>query len=281
MTTHMPAASRAEDVPAAEGPTKAEYARMAARELGAFLDLLEQLEPGDWAKPTACTLWTVRDVVAHQGGHIQSGAGLWGLLAQSNPLALRAYRKRGMPMLDGMNQKQVDMRRGLSPAELMAELREGTPRSIAARTKLNPVAGAVRVPVHPVGMMPVKTLLHRIFPRDMWIHRLDIADATARPFVATAEHDGTLAALAVADCAKVFQKREPDLGLTLRIAGPAGGEWSVGSGKRTHIDLEMTLEDFLRRSSERVGSDALLGRVRSSAPDELTLRALESLLAPY
>ena len=42
-------------------------------ELDRFLALVETLEPADWAKPTACTLWTVRDILAHQAGGYASG----------------------------------------------------------------------------------------------------------------------------------------------------------------------------------------------------------------
>lgn len=38
-----------------------------------FLALVEGLEPGDWEKPTACTLWNVRDMLAHQAGGYASG----------------------------------------------------------------------------------------------------------------------------------------------------------------------------------------------------------------
>ena len=44
-------------------------------ELGRFLALVEMLNPDDWAKPTACTEWTVRDMLAHQAGGYVSGTG--------------------------------------------------------------------------------------------------------------------------------------------------------------------------------------------------------------
>jgi len=270
--------SDARDVPV---PTPADYAASARMELAAFLQMLERLEPEDWERPTPCSLWDVRDVVAHQAGHIQSGAGLTGMLAQVNPRTIAPYRKRGMSMLDAMNQKQVDMRRDLTTEALIAELREGTPRSIAARLRLNLAAGQVRVPVPPVGLMPVRTLLHRIFPRDMWIHRLDIADATGKPFAITAEHDGRLVALAVQDVAKFVQKRDRELGLTIRLDGPAGGHWSVSAGRGTYVDLKMTVPDFMRRTSGRISAETALERVSSNASSDATRRALDNLLAPY
>jgi uncharacterized protein (TIGR03083 family) len=267
--------------PAPEKLSTEDHAKLATDELAAFLRLLEQLEADDWTKPSPCTLWNVREVVAHQAGHIQAGRGLFGLLAQSNPLALRAYRKRGMNMLDAMNQKQVDMRASSSPGTLIKEIREGTPNSIAARSRLNPLSARFRVPVHPVGMMPVRKLLDVVFPRDMWIHRLDIADATGKPFTTTAAHDGRLVALAVADTADVFARKAPGLGVELRLQGPAGGEWGFGNGTEPRVTLEMSVEDFLRRSSERITVDTALERVSSNAPQATTRRVLEHLIAPY
>jgi hypothetical protein len=33
-----------------------------------FITLIEALAPEDWSKPTACTAWNVRDMVAHVPG---------------------------------------------------------------------------------------------------------------------------------------------------------------------------------------------------------------------
>ena len=42
-------------------------------EFGRFDRLLETLEADDWGKPTACTAWTVRAMLAHQAGGYASG----------------------------------------------------------------------------------------------------------------------------------------------------------------------------------------------------------------
>src|SRR5919109_5153944 len=48
--------------------SRAEARVLAEAELDRFLALVESLGPEDWAKPTACTLWNVRDILAHQAG---------------------------------------------------------------------------------------------------------------------------------------------------------------------------------------------------------------------
>ena len=54
--------------------THTEAAEMAAVELERFLTLVESLSPADWDKPTTCTLWNVRQVVAHVTGAAASYA---------------------------------------------------------------------------------------------------------------------------------------------------------------------------------------------------------------
>lgn len=271
-------ASRAGDIPA---PDRATCAKFAKQELVAFVDLLNQLEPDDWCKPTPCALWDVKDVVAHQAGHVQMGSGLRGFVAQLSPRPLAPYRKRGMSILDALNQRQVDMRKGRTPAEVVAEVRDGTPGSIASRGRLNVIARNVRVPAPPVGLVGLGTLLHRIFPRDMWIHRLDIADATGKPFAQTPGHDDVMVALTVADAAKHVEKKAPGLSFALTLSGPAGGSWAFGQNEVPEWELRMDVTDFMRRSSGRIDAEAAFGRTESTAPEAATRACLEALQALY
>ncbi|MBE0608973.1 MAG: maleylpyruvate isomerase family mycothiol-dependent enzyme [Dehalococcoidia bacterium] len=268
----------AREIPA---PDRASYAKLAKQELAAFVDLLNQLEPDDWGKPTPCALWDVKDVVAHQAGHVQMGSGLRGFMAQLSPRPLASYRKRGMSMLDALNQRQVDIRRERTPAELIAEVRDGTPRSITSRGRLNVIARSIRVPAPPVGYVGLGTLLHRIFPRDMWIHRLDIADATGKPFVQTPGHDDVMVALTVADAARFVEKKAPGLSFTLTLSGPAGGSWAFGQNEVPEWELRMDVTDFMRRSSGRIDAEEAFGRTESTAPEAATRACLEALQALY
>lgn len=271
-------AIRARDIP---DPDRATYAKLAKQELAGFVDLLDRLEQDDWAKPTPCALWDVRDVVAHQAGHVQMGSGLGGFVAQLSPRPLAPYRKRGMSMLDALNQRQVDTREGRTPEELIIEVRDGTPKSIASRGRLNMIASNIRVPAPPVGFVGLGTLLHRIFPRDMWIHRLDIADATGKPFVQTPGHDDVMVALTVADAARFVEKKAPGLSFTLTLSGPAGGSWAFGQNEVPEWELRMDVTDFMRRSSGRIDAEAAFGRTESTAPEAATRACLEVLQALY
>ena len=89
-----------------------------------------------------------------------------------------------------------------------------------------------------------------ILSRDTWIHRVDIARATGRPFVATADQDGRLLADAVRDWATRFQSP-----FRLHLTGPAGGDYRRGQGGD---ELELDGIEFGRLLSGRGKGDGLL-----------------------
>ena len=260
-------------------PTPAEAAAVARAELACFLELIAELRPEELDRPTHCSLWTVRDVMAHQASHVQSGSGVRGFFAQLDPRLTRPYRKTRMSMLDALNQAQVDRRKSQPLDAVVAELRHGTERSIKARTRLHWLTRVLRVPVHPVGLMPMSTLLTEIFPRDMWIHRLDIADATGRPLRLDAEHNDVIVAGIVRDAAKHASKRLPGMLVELRLLGPRERTWSFGTGE--HVSLAMEVADFARLASERATAEQVLDATETAAPRDVARRVLSALLAPF
>src|SRR5680860_1288338 len=101
------AVPNASDIPALG---HGEAVEMATVDLGRFIQLLESLDPEEWQKATACTLWDVRQMVAHVTA---TGAGLAQrseFRRQGSPGAQRPYRRQGLDKLDAMNQIGVDDR---------------------------------------------------------------------------------------------------------------------------------------------------------------------------
>lgn len=260
-------------------PRAAEAAAIGRAELACFLDLIAGLHPDELDRPTHCSLWSVRDLVAHQASHAQSGSGIRGFFAQLDPRLVRPYRKTGMSMLDALNQAQVDRRKDRPFEAVVAELRQETAASIESRMRLHPLTRAIRVPVHPVGLMPLSTLLMEIFPRDMWIHRLDIADATGRPFSLEAEHNDAVVAGIVRDAGRQASKRLRSIAVELRLRGPRERAWSFGTGER--VSMAMDIADFARLTSERAAPEQVLQSTETDAPHGTALRVLSSLIAPF
>jgi hypothetical protein len=102
----------------------------------------------------------------------------------------------------------------------------------------------------PIGWHPLTYLLKEGFTRDVWMHRIDIADATGNALSLTAGHDGALVAGIVAEWAGTHGE---DFVATL--AGPAGGRFAQGSGGE---EINMDAVEFCRILAGRGEGHGLL-----------------------
>jgi uncharacterized protein (TIGR03083 family) len=221
-------------------------AEEAYRRLGA---LLADLSDEEWRRPTDCTEWTVHDIVAHVAGEAQGTARVPELLRQVR--VGRRLRGAG-PLVDGINAVQVRDRVGSTPAELRRELVDAAARGVRARRRLPAALRAVRLPFGPpLGTQPLGYLTDRIYTRDVWMHRIDIARATGRPLVLTADHDGRIVADVVTEWAASHGRP-----FHLTLTGPAGGTWSQNPGGE---ELTLDAVEFCRIVSGRAAGTGLLG----------------------
>lgn len=270
---------------AAEVPalTHREAGRLASVELERFLALVESLGEDDWSKPTACTLWNVKQMVAHAAGACAGWAGWREFKRQYSPLAHRPYRKAGMSQLDTINHIQVTDRAGASPAAIIAELRRVGPRAIATRQKLPGPLRAIRVPLPVLGFVRIDYLTDLIYPRDMWMHRLDLCWATNREMVQTPEHDGRIVALVMRDLAASLRSKLGEASVVYTLTGTAGGSWRLGSKSRSTAGIQMDVLDFNGLASGRITArEAQAGSIVQLTGDTaLALKALENTSVPY
>src|SRR3712207_2467175 len=88
--------------------TRADAMAVANAEVAAVLRLLEQLDEGQWDKPTDCEAWRVRDVVAHLTGAAQESVRPT-TMARHLLRSWTAYRDVGF--LDGLNESQIEIGR--------------------------------------------------------------------------------------------------------------------------------------------------------------------------
>jgi hypothetical protein len=161
----------------------------------------------------------------------------------------------GTDPLDALTGLQVSERAAWAPADVVAGARRVGPRAARGR-RLTP--GFVRrrrlpAPQNVNGAVEhwsIGYLLDTVLTRDPWMHRLDIAAATGRDPVLTAEHDGVIVDDVVAEWAG---RHGAPYALTL--TGPAGGSWSRGDGGEV---IEMDAVDFCRILSGRRAGDGLL-----------------------
>lgn len=264
-----------------------EAAEMGARELERFLELIRSLSPGDWPNPTACTLWNVREMVAHVAGAAASSADRSEAMRQNSPRVQRRYRKAGFSRLDAMNQIQVVDRAQIAPDRLIAELSEVGPRAVAVRKRIPAVVRAVRLPlglVYPMGTIwvPIGYMSDVIMTRDMWMHRLDICRATNREMELSADHDGRITALVMRDLAGRLRRTARDESVIYELSGPAGGVWLIrNGGGEPAATIRIGTLDFHLLASGRMSEGDALSMVEIGGNADLGRRALAETSAVY
>ena len=262
--------------------THVEARAMATLELERFLALVTSLSDEEWEKPTACTLWNVRQLLAHVTGACAASASFAEFKRQGSARVQRPYRASGLSFLDSMNQIQVDDRARSTPAALIDELQEVGPRAIANRAKLPALLRAVRVPLPDLGgVVPIGYLTDLIYTRDRWMHRLDICRATEREMVMTAEHDGRVVALVMRDLAKKLVAKLSTTSLVYQLSGRGGGTWQLGTKGAPQATLGLNVLDFNLLASGRLATEEAWSRASIEGDRVLARDVLNHTNVPY
>lgn len=266
---------RAEAIP---GPSHAESSHLAETEFRRVLALLESLEGEDWAQPTYCTEWNVRDMAAHLAGGMAATLSLGNFLHYyvRNPyLKVMALRE------DAANRLQIEERAGLTAAEVIAEFRANGPVSIRNRERLPWLVRKAPMPMGSLGLAPLDYLTNVIFPRDEWMHRYDICAATGKEMVVSAAHDGRITALVLRDVARKLKRALQGRTVALRLAGPAGGDTLFGRGSAPDATIATDIFSLNLRASGRITPAQMLPRTAIDGDQAVATWFLENLEVPY
>jgi uncharacterized protein (TIGR03083 family) len=274
-----PALVHARAIPAL---THREAMSMAKLELERFLALVTSLSDEDWEKPTACTLWNVRHIVAHVTGACAAYARWSEFKRQGNSRVQRPYRASGLSFLDSMNQIQVDDRASATPAALIDELQRVGPRAIATRARLPAPLRALRVPLPALGgLVPIGYLTDLIYTRDMWMHRLDVCRATEREMVMTSEHDGWIVALVMRDLEKKLSAKLRTTSIVYHLSGDIEGMWQFGAKVSPATTIHLDVLDFNLLASGRLAPEEAWSRASIEGESVLARDVLNHSTVPY
>jgi uncharacterized protein (TIGR03083 family) len=201
-------------------------ARAVEAEQRLILGLLSRLAPEDWDRPTDCSGWTVRDLVAHMLGQCEEGAAPRLLISR---LVRAARRYPTLSRLDAHNRVQIDDVANLTPAQLVSQLASAGPRALHALEHaprvLRPVPG---LRLFGDAQLPDQRLAYLwdvLVVRDPWMHRLDLCRATNQP-IEPAEHDALVVGQVVRDLARTWHGPA----VTLELTGAVHDRWVIGTG---------------------------------------------------
>jgi uncharacterized protein (TIGR03083 family) len=248
MTMTAPSAPRAAVLP------RDTAMRLAATEYQRFVHLLRELGPEDWTRPTYCPGWNVRAMAAHALGMVEMAASIREQVRQSRAAKARQSQRGGL-LIDALTSLQVDERSGMTQEQIIARFAARAPKAARARHRAPGFVRRRQMPdLQDVGdakePWTFGYLIDVILTRDPWMHRVDITRATGAPHVLTPDHDGVLVADVVAEWATRHGRP-----YTLRLSGPAGGEWTSGAGGPL---VQMDAVEFCRVLSGRGHGDGLL-----------------------
>jgi uncharacterized protein (TIGR03083 family) len=236
------------DIPSMEHD---EAMQIAAVEYDRVLEVVDRIAPDDWAQPTDCPGWDVRDMVTHLLGFMKANADPAEATRQL-AVAAREAEERGILRLDAQTALHVREHAALAPAEVAAAVHEWAGRALAGRSA---TPAEVRAATMSTGLpgeadWTVGYLVDVVFTRDLWMHRVDLCRATGQTMLLTPEHDGRLVADVVADWAR--RHGQP---FALRLDGPAGGTFAAGQGGP---EIRLDAVEFCRTLSGRGAADGLL-----------------------
>lgn len=221
--------ARSPVVLAAQPGIKAPEGEALARALAAdFTGFLGALTPEEWASVTPCDPWTVKDIAGHLLGWCDALCSPRAFASQARAALHR--RKRFGNILDAQNDAQVEAARSQSEQDLLDRLRVMLPRAAKLRRRLG--ASLHYVPAYAKflgGTFNLGYLMNVIFPRDLLVHTIDVAEATGRDAPM-----GDAAARVAADMLKDWARRT-GAAATVELTGPGGGTFVAGDGGRTRI----------------------------------------------
>lgn len=229
--------------------TRTESFAIAQVAIARELDLLRSLTPQEWELPTACPAWTVRQVVVHQCAMAEAFLSPVEGLRQVRA-GKRLEKTEGLPPLDAFMQGGQRARDAWDAQQVLARFEALALPFARRRARFpEPLRSVLRAPTND-GTVGLGYLFDRVINRDLFLHRVDICDASGRELVLTADHDGRLVEDVVADWASAHGQP-----FDLTLAGPAGGHWSRGTGGEVIV---MDAVEFARVLSGRgKGSDLL------------------------
>jgi uncharacterized protein (TIGR03083 family) len=221
-------------------------------ERAALLDLLAGLSPDDWAQPTACSGWSVKDVALHVlGGDLGNISRRRDNFAGLSPTSGEDL----VTFINRINEDWVAVARRLSPRLLVEMLAFSGPRLFDYFRSLDLMATGGGISWAGLDRAPVWLDVAREYT-ERWLHQQHIRDAVSKPGLANRRFMGPVLATFAFALPVAFGQAVASEGTAvhLRITGEAGGDWSLvregggwrlysgaAAGTRARVELDQSL----------------------------------------
>jgi uncharacterized protein (TIGR03083 family) len=261
-------------------------------ERSALLELLGELTASDWAAPTVCSGWSVKDVAAHLLGD-DVGRLSWGRDGYVNPDFAAGLDIGTLPGLvaaiDRQNAVWVMGTRRISP-RLLIELLEMTGELTEAHFASLDM-NALGMPVDWAGPEPAPVWLDvaREYT-ERWMHQQHIRDAVGEPGLKERRWFAPVLDAFVRGLPRVLRDAPSPDGTTLRlvISGDAGGEWialrqnddwllGTAPGMAVDATVELDQESAWRLFTKGISKEGARKAARIEGDEALAERALDTV----
>ena len=199
-----------------------------APQQAAFMDLLGQLDPAEWARPTICPGWDVKDIAAHVlGDHI-------GRLSRHRDGYPALHPRADEPFeafLDRVNDEWVTAARRMSPRVLSDQLAFAADQIAAFWQTID--LKSIGNPVSWAGPEPAPSWLDAAREySEYWTHHQQICDATGRSGLTSAEYAGPVIDTFMRALPHTLRDVAAPEGTAVQVSvtGPGGGAWTCKRG---------------------------------------------------
>jgi uncharacterized protein (TIGR03083 family) len=251
-----------------------------------LLKVLQSLSSQDWDEPTACALWSVKDVTAHLLG------GSLGRLSDRDEQPGQAEKnelnfEELVRLIDRENEEWVKAARRISPS-LLIEFLEITDKALDMYFKYLPMGGPARTPVSWTGETESSNWMDiaREYT-EKWLHQQHIRESVGRPLLTSRKWLYPVLDTFMRALPYTYRSIEAQQGtsVAVHIEGEVGGEWCLirregrwqlysGAEPNATADVKMDQDLAWRLFSKGIPPEVAWAQVRIKGDSRLGERIL-------
>lgn len=254
----------------------------------ALISLLESFTAEEWARPTVCAGWSIKDVALHLLG------GDFGILSRRRD----AYLPPGkapqswaelVDLINTLNDTWVRAARRLSPRVLCDLLRWAGPQVEEYFASLDPLAPGGPVNWASSGPAPNWLDLAREYT-ERWHHQQQIRDAAGKPGLKEQRYLAPVLAAFVHGLPRAFREIAAPKGtlIKLTITGDSGGHWLVAQnaggwelfvaeGEEPKAEVALDQDDAWRLFTKGLSKETARARAKIHGDLSLGIHVLETV----